>query len=57
MFRFIFLYLILPKASVALGVRRGLQGASRSLPRPLLDNGTDNIYSSKVSNTTWGPQF
>ena len=39
-------------ASVAL---RCLQGPSRGIPWPLVDDETDDIDSSKVSNTTLGP--
>ena len=31
-------------------------GVSRGLPWPPVDDGTDNTYSSKVSNTALGPQ-
>ena len=33
------------------------RGASRGLPMPPVDDGTDDIYSSKAFHTTSGPKF
>ena len=37
------------------GASRGLAGSSRSLTWPPVDDGTGDIYGSKVSKTTLGP--
>ena len=39
------------------GASRGFQGSPRGLMWPPVDGGTDEIYSSKVSNTTLGPKI